>query len=202
MLRSALWARSGDFAAATHRATRVGGVLATGIIAVGLVETLTGSYEGIWLAVIGWFILEAGRAEEQRADTRDALAGVTVEMLMTRSPVTVGASQTLAEVAEAIARTAPHSTYPVVDDGVVIGLFPLKALTRTGGQALRSRAVRDFVASGGRVPAFSPGTPAIEALDELVTSRAGRGIVLEDDRLVGIISATDLVRALALGRPV
>jgi CBS domain-containing protein len=52
------------------------------------------------------------------------------------------------------------------------------------------------------VPAFSPGTPAIEALDELVTSRAGRGIVLEDDRLVGIISATDLVRALALGRPV
>jgi len=202
MLRSALWARSGDFAAATHRATRVGGVLATGIIAVGLVETLTGSYEGIWLAVIGWFILEAGRAEEQRADTRDALAGVTVEMLMTRSPVTVGASQTLAEVAEAIARTAPHSTYPVMDDGVVIGLFPLKALTRTGGQALRSRAVRDFVASGGRVPAFSPGTPAIEALDELVTSRAGRGIVLEDDRLVGIISATDLVRALALGRPV
>jgi Zn-dependent protease len=202
MLRSALWARSGDFAAATHRATRVGGVLATAIIALGLVETLAGGYEGIWLAVIGWFILEAGRAEEQRVDTRDALAGVSVGMLMTRSPATVGAGQTLAEVADAIAGTPRHTAYPVVDDGAVIGLFPLKALAQTGGEGLWSRPVRDYVVSAGRVPAFSPDTPAMEALDELVASRAGRGIVLEGGRLVGILSTTDLVRALALGRPV
>lgn len=202
MLRSALWARSRDFAAATHRATRIGGVLAAAIIAVGLVEMLAGGYEGLWLAVIGWFILEAGRAEDQRADTRDALAGVTVGMLMTRSPVTVGAGQSLAEVADAIAGTPRHTAYPVVDDGAVIGLFPLKALAQTGGADLWQRPVREYVVNAGQVPALSPETPAMAALDELVASGAGRGIVLEGGRLVGIISTTDLARALALGRPV
>jgi hypothetical protein len=72
MLRAALWARSRDFAAATHSATRVGGVLAAAIIAVGLIEVLTGGFEGIWLVVIGWFILQAGRLEDRRADMRTA----------------------------------------------------------------------------------------------------------------------------------
>jgi CBS domain-containing protein len=52
------------------------------------------------------------------------------------------------------------------------------------------------------VPCFSPSTPAAEALDELAASRTGRGLVLSDGELVGILSVTDLARALALGRPV
>ena len=201
MLRAALWARSRDFAAATHRATRVSSVLAAAIIALGLVEVLAGGLDGIWLAVVGWFILEAGRAEEMRVETRDALAGVTVAMLMTRSPVTVGADQTLAEVADALAGTPRHTAYPAVEDGAVIGLLPLKALAQRGGD-LWSRRVRDYVVSVGQVPTFSPETPAMVALDELVTRGTGRGVVFDEGLLVGIISTTDLARALALGRPV
>jgi Zn-dependent protease len=67
MLRAALWARSGEFAAATLHAARIGSVLAAAIIAIGLLEMLTGGIEGIWLAMVGWFILVAGRAERRRA---------------------------------------------------------------------------------------------------------------------------------------
>ena len=67
MLRAALWARSRNFATATHQAARVGGVLAAAIIAIGLIEVFTGGFEGLWLVVIGWFILQAGRAEDLRA---------------------------------------------------------------------------------------------------------------------------------------
>jgi Zn-dependent protease len=202
MLRSALWARSRDFAYATHRATRIGAVLASAIIAIGIIETLAGATEGIWLAVLGWFILEAGRAEEQRAETRHALAGVTVATLMTQKPVTVGADWTLAEVADRIAGTPRHNAYPALDDGTVIGLLPLHALAQTGGSDLWARRVRDYIVRADGIPSFSPGTQAMAALDELVASGVGRGIVLDHGRLVGIISVTDLARALALGRPV
>lgn len=202
VLRSALWARSRDFSDATHRATRIGAVLASAIIAIGIIETLAGATEGIWLAVLGWFILEAGRAEDQRAETRHALAGVTVATLMTQKPVTVGADWTLAEVADRIAGTPRHNAYPALDDGTVIGLLPLHALAQTGGSDLWSRRVRDYVVRADGVPSFSPATQAMAALDELVASGVGRGIVLDHGRLVGIISVTDLARALALGRPV
>jgi Zn-dependent protease/predicted transcriptional regulator len=202
MLRAALWARSRDFAAATHRATRIGGVLAAVIIALGLVEVLAGGIDGIWLAIVGWFILEAGRAEEQRAETRRALAHVTVGTLMTRTPVTVGADWTLAEVANRIAGTPRHSAYPAVDDGTVIGLLPLHALAQTGGPDVWARRVRDYVVRADDLPHFSPETQAMAALDELVASGVGRAVVIDHGHLVGIISMTDLARALAPGGPV
>ena len=202
MLRAALWARSRDFSDATHRATRIGAVLATAIIAIGILETVAGATEGLWLAVLGWFILEAGRAEEQRAETRHALADVTVATLMTRTPVTVGADWTLAEVADRIAGTPRHSAYPALDDGTVVGLLPLHALAQTGGANLWGRRVREYVVRADSVPHFSPDTPAMAALDELVGGGVGRGVVVDQERLVGIISMTDLARALALGRPV
>jgi Zn-dependent protease/predicted transcriptional regulator len=202
MLRAALWARSRDFAAATHRATRIGAVLAAVIIALGLVEVIAGGIDGIWLAVIGWFILEAGRAEEQRAGVHLVLAGTTVSALMTRQPIVVGADQTLAEVADEIAGTSRHTAYPVLDHGAVVGLLPLQALAHRGGADLWARRVRDYVIRASEVPCFSQSTPAAEALDELAASRTGRGLVLSDGELVGILSVTDLARALALGRPV
>ena len=202
MLRAALWARSRDFTDATHRATRIGAVLATAIIAIGILETVAGATQGLWLAVLGWFILEAGRAEEQRAETRHALADVTVATLMTRTPVTVGADWTLAEVADRIAGTPRHGAYPALDHGTVVGLLPLHALAQTGGADLWARRVREYVVRADSVPHFSPDTPAMAALDELVESGVGRGVVVDQGRLVGIISMTDVARALALGRPV
>jgi len=67
ILRAALWARRGDFAAATRRAAAVGAVLSVAIVALGLIETARGMTEGIWLALIGWFILQAGGAERRAA---------------------------------------------------------------------------------------------------------------------------------------
>jgi Zn-dependent protease len=67
ILRSILWARSGDFAAATRRAATAGALLSSAIVAFGLIEVARGMTDGIWLALIGWFILQAGRAERHRA---------------------------------------------------------------------------------------------------------------------------------------
>ena len=67
ILRSILWARSGDFAAATRRAATAGALLSAAIVAFGLIEVARGMNVGIWLALIGWFILQGGRAERHRA---------------------------------------------------------------------------------------------------------------------------------------
>jgi len=202
VLRALLWARTRDLATATHRATRVGSVLATCLIALGILETLQGAFGGLWLALIGWFVLEAGRAEEQHIATRDALHGATVGMLMTRNPTTVDARESLADVAEQVRGTARHTAYPVVAGGIVIGLLPLHTLATTAHAEWGSHAVEDVMVPAEAVPQLTPETPAVDAAELLADRSAGRGVVLDRGRLVGILSLSDVARALAAGRPV
>lgn len=201
VLRSAIWARTGDLTTATHRAARVGALIASVLVGLGILETLRGGLEGLWLALIGWFVLEAGRSEERRVVTMDALAGVTVGMLMTRRLVTVDARSTLSDVATRFRGTARHTAYPVLDGDVVRGLFPLRVLAETPPSTWARRTVDDYLIPVRLVPHFAVNTPALEAAQELAQAAVGRALIIEDGALVGILSLSDVARALAFGRP-
>ncbi len=177
----------------------MGTVLAAVLIGVGVFEVLGGAVTGLWLAVIGWFVLEAGRAEERHVTTQDALGKLDVGRLMTLDPISVDASSSLAVVAAQLHGSSRHTSYPVVDDGVVVGLFPLRAFVDNPPADWGLRTVRQTMIPAGRVPVFAGSTPAIEAADKLMTTPVGRGLVFEQGELVGILSLTDVARALAMG---
>jgi Zn-dependent protease len=202
VLRAALWARTRNFVRATHWAARVSAALATLMIILGAFVALTGAFGGVWLAVLGWFILEASRAEEGQATVRAALSDAPVATLMTRDPITLPAGMTLAQMAAALAGTPRHTAYPVVAGGRVLGLMPLRCLAEHPPADWALRTVDECLVPIGEIPMFTPDTPAQEALDELVRSGVGRGLVVQDGRLTGILSITDLIRALDFGRPV
>lgn len=173
VLRAYLWARSKDLTTATHRAGRVGVVIASVLLGLGMLETLRGGLDGLWLALIGWFVLEAGRSEERRVMMHDALAGVTVGMLMTRRPITVDARSTLAEVARML-RTARHTAYPVVDGQAIRGLLPLRVLAETPPSEWARRTVDECLIPARLVPRFSASTPVDEAVKVLAEGAIGR----------------------------
>jgi CBS domain-containing protein len=52
-----------------------------------------------------------------------------------------------------------------------------------------------------RVPVFDEDDAAVDALAQLNDSELNRGIVVEDGRLTGFVSITDLARALEVGVP-
>ena len=83
VLRSVLWARKGDFLAATRTAAAAGRGFGQGLIALGvLLVLLGGSVSGIWFVFIGWFLLAAAEAERSGAETHEALSGVRVGEVM------------------------------------------------------------------------------------------------------------------------
>jgi Zn-dependent protease/predicted transcriptional regulator len=203
VLRALLWARTRDLTVATHRAARIGSVLATLLIVLGILETVQGAFGGLWLALIGWFVLEAGRAEEQHVVTRDVLGHASVGMLMTRDPITVDPRQSLAEVAAQVVGTARHTAYPVVAGGTVVGMLPLHALATTPHAEWGLRTVAERMVPAELVPHLTPETAAAGAVDTLNRGAAGRAVVVDaEGRLVGILSLSDVARALAAGRPV
>ncbi|HET8806415.1 MAG TPA: CBS domain-containing protein, partial [Gaiellales bacterium] len=129
-----------------------------------------------------------------------ALGGINVDGLMTAEPVVLHAAATLAVVAGQLHGTSRHTSYPVVDVGVIVGLFPLQAFIDTDPAEWRSRTVEQCMVPAELVQSFAPSTPAMDAADALATDPVGRGLVFEHGRLVGILSLTDVARALAVGQ--
>jgi CBS domain-containing protein len=91
----------------------------------------------------------------------------------------------------------PHSAYPVEDaDGRVTGLVTLACL-RNVPPRLRSQTPVGAVAIPlAEVPRATPEEPAAALLERLPPG--GRALVFEGDRLVGIVTWTDIARTMEI----
>jgi Zn-dependent protease len=202
VLRSALWYFRRDFVAATRGAAAVAQTIAYGLIGLGLFSLFfVHSVSGVWLAFIGFFLLQAAAAESLDAILRQALAGRRVADLMAVDPVTVDADRRLDSFIDDVVWRARHTTYPVLDDGHPVGLLPFRAVAEVPRSEWSSRTVRDSMVPRDRVPVFKPEGALADAARVLGESELRRGLVVDDERLVGLLSLTDLMRALQVGPP-
>jgi len=201
VLRSALWARSGDLASATRTASVVARGFAYLMIAGGLAELVfLRSYGGIWLAFLGWFLLQAAGGEARAIATRQALGGLRVGDIMVRNPATVREDMSLGGFMDDVVWSRHFTTYPVVDDGRAVGLLPFRCVAEIPRTEWDERSVRDCMLRLDQVPVVTADDRLVDVLDRLGESDLRRALVLDDGRLVGLLSITDLMRALEVGR--
>jgi len=198
VLRAALWKVKGDFAWATRIAAGFGRGFGYLMISGGGVLFIAyGSVSGIWLALIGWFLLGAAGNETRFVKVRAALEGLCVRDVMTRDPVTAPADETLGEFIDALAGRARHSTYPVVSNGDALGLLPFRSIAHHPRSEWDQRLVRDSMLAKDQVPVLDSEDSAEDALNELAGGEIHRGLVLHDGELVGFISISDLASVLS-----
>ena len=89
VLRSALWGASGNLGWATHVAALIGRGFGYLFIVGGVALVIWQSaYSGIWIAFVGWFLLQAAAAEDRTLLARQALRGLRVRDVVVRDPVT------------------------------------------------------------------------------------------------------------------
>jgi Zn-dependent protease/CBS domain-containing protein len=201
IFRSALWAAKGDFAWATRVAAGVGRGFGYLFIAGGIAMLIfQGTFSGAWLAFIGWFLLMAAGAEDRYLLARQALRGLHVRDLVVREPVTARPDLTIAEFMDDIVWKARHTTYPVTDNGHALGLLPFRCVAQVPRSEWEKRTVRDCMLPVEQVPVVSPDDELTDAAAELSEGDIHRALVVDGDRFVGLLSATDVARALELRR--
>jgi Zn-dependent protease/CBS domain-containing protein len=202
VLRAALWRIKGDLGWATRIATEIGRGFGYLFIALGIALFIfQGSFSGAWLAFIGWFLLQAATAEARYIATEAALAGLRVRDLMVRNPMTVDGDLTVGQFMDEVAQSPHFTTYPVIDGERPIGLLPFRSVVAVPRSEWDSRRVRDAMIPLDRVPMLTEDETAVEALAALSSSTSNRGLVVENGHLAGLLSITDLTRALEVRRP-
>lgn len=199
ILRSILWYARGEFASATRLAAGIGRGFGYLFVAAGVALLVFASpVTGIWLAFVGWFLLQAAGAEDRFVAAREALGGLRVRDVMARDPVTAPAEITLGQFMDGIAWSRPYTTYPVTENGEVVGLLQFRRVAEVPRAEWDRRTVRDCMIPRAEVPVVGQDDELVLAAGEVAEHEVNRALVLDAGRLVGLLSVTDVARALQM----
>jgi CBS domain-containing protein len=199
VLRAALWWARGDRAAAGRTASRAGFALGLLLVCAGLAELWLDDLSGVWLALLGWFLAAAARAEESADTLRSSLAGLTVADVMTSPAVCGYGSQTIDGFLGTIARHHPYTTYPVLDvDERVTGIIPLSRLARVPQGRRGVTRLADVQLPVSHIVVVDPVQSVADVAPEVLAAGHRLIPVVHDGRVEGVLTATDVNRSIEL----
>ncbi len=189
LLRGLLWARSGDHGHATRVTARAGRAIGAGMVALAVLTFVAGAgADGLWLALVAWFLLGASRAEEALGEAERKLGDERVAGVM-RADVTAVPGQ--APLSLLLDRPGP--AVPVADAGRLTGL----ALRRTVDAAAGCAGLRaaDVALPRGTFPEVAPDDRVAVVL-EILAGEPRVAVVVDGDRPLGIVTLGDVDRHL------
>jgi Zn-dependent protease/predicted transcriptional regulator len=206
VLRSILWAVTGNLRRATRWAAGVGQAIAWIMIVAGVAMTFgaqipffgTGLGGGLWLAFIGWFLNSASVQSYQQVVVHDVLGGVPVSRMMRQDPPTCQPTCTITRLVHEHILGTDDQAFPVLDGGRIIGLVTLEDVRRIAREAWDSTTVRDIMTPAERLVVVAPEEDASQALEKLTSVDVRQLPVVRDGELVGLLRRRDVIRWLQL----
>lgn len=200
ILRAVLWRVRRDRTWAAVTAAKAGEAFGYLLVALGVGRLFFGvGVGGLWFIFLGWFLLNAARSEQAQTVLSDALSHVKVFDVMTPDPVTAPDYITVRSLLEEYVLRTRHSAFPLVDfDGRPAGLVTLAQVRSVPSERRDDTRVRDVACPLADVPVARPDERLLDLLPRMRACGQGRALVLVDDRLVGVVTTTDVTRAVEL----
>jgi Zn-dependent protease len=194
VLTAILWQQSGNEQLARWRSAKAGEILGQVLLVGGLVLLAAfGRPDGLWLALIGWFVLSSARGEENAAEMETVFEGLTIGDVMTRDLVTADGSRTVDDFVLHDVGATHVGSFPLIGpEGEPTGIVTLRQIHRLPRERWTTTHLDQIGTPADRM------TTAIEndlLVDVLMRSRSGDGrivVVDVDGRLSGLITPTDV----------
>jgi len=197
VLRAAAWWGTQSMERATNIAAAVGQVFAFLFIFAGLWQFFTGhSFGGLWIAFIGWFLLDAARSSRMQVEIMHALGGVKVREVMERNCTVVDAHTSLQSLVEEHLLRTGQRCFIVQKDGRLVGLLTPADVARIERQLWPMTAVEEAMRPLKQLRVVSPDAPVMQALETMAQENINQLPVTSDGRLEGIISRAHLLEIL------
>ena len=124
VLRSIIWGITKNADRSTRIAAHIGQVVALLFILDGIWQFFSGAgFGGLWIAFIGWFLMDAAKASYAEVGVREELRGIRVSDVMSRDCIIVNCGMSLQDFVDTYLLTTGQRCYAVEDHGRLIGLI-------------------------------------------------------------------------------
>jgi CBS domain-containing protein len=160
-----------------------------------------GAINGLWLALIGWFLNNAAMMGYQQLTLRTVLEGVPVQRLMQRQLTRIDPHLNVAEVIDRHVMESGQRVFPVEENGRFLGLVSLSDLQSVAPEARERTSVNACMTPLEKLVTVAPDTDSITALGHLGASDLNQLPVVEGDRCIGLVRREDILKWLSLHLP-
>jgi CBS-domain-containing membrane protein len=194
-----LWRWQDNVLWATRVASWIGALLGNVMLGLGTLVLFVGSFvDGSWLIVVGLYLRSASRESYRQMSVRYVLSGEPIARVMEPDPVAVPADVSLAELVQDYVHRHQFKTFPVVDGTRLVGCVRAQALSRIPREQWSLRTVGELAETCSAENTIAGSADAMHALTRMSRSGNGRLMVVEGDRLVGIVTLNGLLRFLTM----
>lgn len=197
VLRAIIWWKTGDADRSTRAAAKTGQVVAFGFIAIGIFRFFGGAgIGGLWIAFIGWFLLQAARESYVQVGLAHALAGVRVVDVMTRDcPTVYGWLNVQNFVDQELLRTG-RRCFIVTEKGEVTGLVTPHEVKNLDRAKWPFVTLHDVMRPLEEMRSISPDETLTSALELMSRDDLNQLPVISNGHLEGVLSRAHVLRYL------
>ena len=201
IFRAIVWGVTKSYVRATKIAGASGKMIAYGMILIGAWYAMQGQWVGgLWLAFIGWFLLNAAQESVAQVAIREALAGLSAGDVMTHEVPTVGGSLTLEDYGAEVLRTGRRCHLVLTDDRMV-GMMNVHRLNATPREEWATTSVQAAMIPREQVLWATPNEPLLGLLERLLAADINQMPVVAGagdggTHVIGMISRDSILRVI------
>jgi predicted transcriptional regulator len=199
VLRSIIWKLTGNLRKATTIASSVGQGLAYLFIVIGFIMMFRGLIvNGIWIMMIGWFLLRLACQGYHKIVMREMLSSVRAEDLMERDIQSIPSDLTIQKLVYEFILKHPDRAFIVVDNGGMKGIVCLEDVKKAPTDQWLATTVSKIMISAEELATVSPDDDGNKVLAELAARSVHQVPFVEDGKLRGIVCRTDILQFMQL----
>ena len=201
IFRAIVWGATKDFSKATRVAAASGKLVAYGMILLGAWKVFHSSIQlGLWLAFIGWFILNAAQESVVQLTIRETLSGLRAADVMNHEVPTVSPSLTLEDYGAEVLRTG-RRCHLVVNDDRLLGMMNVHTLNSVPRHEWDGTSVQAAMIPRDKILWAAPDEPLQRLLERLLAADVAQVPVVsttEDGaaHIVGMITRDGILRVM------
>jgi Zn-dependent protease/CBS domain-containing protein len=197
VLRAVIWWITSNADRSTKVAAEVGQFVAFMFILWGLIQFFSGvSFSGLWMAFIGWFLLDAARSSYVQVELMAGLRDRRVADIMDRDYVTVEGHLSLQDFVDAYVLRTGRRCFVVVQNDQITGLITTHEIRQVARDSWPQTSVQSVMRPLAQLRTVAPDTPAIQALELMSREDINQLPVISDGHVRGVFSRGQVLRFL------
>ena len=198
VLRAVIWWITRNADRSTRLAAQVGQAVAFLFILSGLFRFFVGAnFGGLWLAFIGWFLLDASRSSYVQVELMAGLRNRRVADIMDRDYATVEGHLSLQDFVDEYVLRTGRRCFVVIQNDKVSGLITTHEVKKVNRDSWSQTSVQSVMRPLSQLRTVAADTPAINALELMSREDMNQLPVISDGHLEGVFSRGHVLRFLS-----
>jgi Zn-dependent protease len=199
ILRSILWWRTRNLRRATRIASNIGRGVGYLFIFAGVFIIFQGLWlNGLWLAIIGWFLENAAVGSYRQVALLDMLQGHTASEVMTRDCPAIPPNITIEALVNEHVLATGRRCFPVTINGRVNGLMTLHNIRAVPRTLWPTKTVQEAMTPLSELKTVRPSEDLAAVLDTLTDEDINQLLVMDGDDIAGVIGRDNILSFINL----